>query len=114
MKSLSGLKRRETFLQRWCLIDWSCVQPSFREEKSMTKLRWGLLCLALVFVASTYGQQPGRGTQALLSDKEIDDLKLDASVKEKVGKIVKDFGEEQKKVMDSIRGDGGARPDPAK
>jgi Spy/CpxP family protein refolding chaperone len=110
----------------------------------MNRFAWGLLSLALLVVAGAYAdekkdekaQQPPRrpgaggdrpnvssllqfprtGGGPLLSEKEMEELKLDAKQKEKVSQIVKDYEAKAKdsqdairKVFEDLRGGGGDR-----
>jgi Spy/CpxP family protein refolding chaperone len=93
----------------------------------MTRYVWGLLSLALLCVAGSYaddkqdeqrrqpgrrpgGERPGasaflqfqRGGQ-LLSDKEMEELKLDDKQKEKVSKLLKDYETSQKESREAVQ-----------
>jgi Spy/CpxP family protein refolding chaperone len=102
----------------------------------MSKLCWSLLSLALVGVPAASADdkkddkkrdrpniqsllQFGRGGSQLLSEKEMEGLKLSAEQKEKVAKIVKDYEKEQSSAMElglKLAQDlqGGGAPDVAK
>src|SRR5437879_1229904 len=86
----------------------------------MNRLIWGSLTFALILTANVQAQrQPGggggfgRGGTPLLSEKEMDELKLSSKQKDQVSAIIKDFDAKQKEVqkeMQDLRA-GGGQPD---
>jgi hypothetical protein len=87
----------------------------------MNRLIWGSLTFALILTANVQAQrQPGggggfggRGARPLVSEKELEELKLSSKQKDTISAITKDYDAKQKEMQKEITDlfTGGGRPD---